>query len=125
MLYSLKLSMPLKTSKIMESKIIHTIQEWFPWAKELDNDTSEYALLRDLANYCREKIQKEELSNASEVIKVINLLYSSGSLHVKNAIENEFLEVLTTDEAPATLKEHLKILPKELKEAYLKTILEN
>lgn len=117
--------MLLKQFNVMESKIIHTIQEWFPWAKELHSDASEYSLLRDLANYCREKIQKEEYNNASEVIKVINLLYSSGSLHVKNAIENEFLEVLTSDEAPASLKAHLKMLPPTLKSAYLKTILEN
>lgn len=109
----------------MESKIIHTIHEWFPWVKEQENITSEYTLLRNLATYCQEKIQKEEYGNASEVIKVINLLYNDGSLHVKNAIENEFLEVLTADEAPASLKEHMKILPANLKSAYLKTILEN
>lgn len=109
----------------MENKIIHTIKEWLPWAIEANSPVSEYDVLRRLANYCSECIREQEYEKAIEVIKIINLLYSNGSLHERNAIENEFLEVLSMDEAPASLKEHIKVLPEKLKTAYIKTILEN
>jgi len=109
----------------MENKIIHTIKNWLPWAIEADASISEYGLLRKLADYCRQHIQKQEYEKVMQVVRIINLLYSSGSLHERNAIENEFLEVLSTDEAPASLKEHMKVLPEKLKSAYIKTIIEN
>lgn len=109
----------------METKITHTIKEWLPWAIEEKSNASEYDLLRKLANNCREHFHNQDDEKAMQVIKIINLIYASGSLHERNAIENEFLEVLATEEAPASLKEHIKILPEKLKEAYLKTILQN
>lgn len=109
----------------METKIIHTIRVWLPWAIEDNTNASEYEILRKLANHCTKCIHENDSENALQVIKIMNLIYTSGSLHDRNAIENEFLEVLTAEEAPASLKEHMKILPEKLKEAYLKTILEN
>lgn len=109
----------------MESKIIHTIKEWLPGAIKEDVSISEYDLLRKLADDCRQHIQKQEYGKVIQVIKIINLLYASGSLHERNAIENEFLEVLSTDETPGSLKEHIKFLPEKLKSAYIKTILKN
>lgn len=109
----------------METNIIHTVKEWLPWAIEDDSIISEYDLLRKLADECRERIREQDHEKAMQVIRIINLIYASGSLHERNAIENEFLEVLATEEAPASLKEHVKILPKPLKEAYLKIIFEN
>lgn len=108
----------------METKIAHTIKEWLPWSIE-GNEVSEYTLLHNLADYCRNNVHRHDYEKALEVIKIINLLYTGGSRHVRNAIENEFLEVLAMDEAPASLKEHMKVLPQMLKEAYIKTILEN
>ncbi len=109
----------------MESKIIHTVTKWLPWAANDECKTSEYLLLRQLADYCREKIHGNHIDEALQVIKVVNILYVEGSLHTKNAIENEFLEVLAKDEAPASLREHIRLLPEKLRTAYLKTILEN
>lgn len=109
----------------MESKILKTVKEWLPWSLENEDHISEYSLLKKLADYCRLKIKEEENEKANEVIKIINLLYSGGTLHDKNAIENEFLEVLALDEAPSSLKAHISLFPENLKEAYLKTILEN
>lgn len=109
----------------METKIVKTVREWLPWSVENDDQISEYTLLKKLADYCRQQIKEGEYEKANQVIKVVNLLYSSGKLHERNAIENEFLEVLTLDEAPASLKAHMGAFPEKLKEAYLKTILEN
>lgn len=109
----------------MESKILKTVREWLPWSLENEDYISEYSLLKKLADYCRLKIKEGENEKANEVIKIINLLYSGGTLHEKNAIENEFLEVLALDEAPSSLKAHISMFPEKLKEAYLKTILEN
>jgi len=109
----------------MESKIIHAVREWLPWAINDECKNSEYLLLRKLANYCRDKMQGSNQDDAFQVIKIVNFLYADGSLHIKNAIENEFLEVLATDETPASLKEHIHLLPEKLRTAYLKTILEN
>lgn len=109
----------------MESKIINTVKEWLPWAIKDGNTISEYSLLENLAEYCREQFKIKKPEKAIEVIKIISLIYSSGYLHEKNAIENEFLEVLSADDAPASLKQHLSLFPEELKAAYLKTILKN
>lgn len=109
----------------METKIIKTLKEWLPWILVNERDISEYSLLNKLAVYCRLKIKSGENEKANQAIKIINLLYSGGNLHEKNAIENEFLEVLALDESPSSLKDHLRVFPKNLKEAYLKTILEN
>lgn len=109
----------------METKIVKTVKEWLPWSLEAGQPPSEYSLLKKLANYCQQKIDEGAEEQAAEVIRVINLLYSSGSLHDRNAIENEFLEILAESEAPATLKQRVSALPEALKQAYLKTILEN
>jgi hypothetical protein len=109
----------------MDTKIIKTVKAWLPWSLEGNPSPSEYSLLRTLAHYCQESINEGLEEKAAEVIKVINLLYSGGSLHEKNAIENEFLEVLAKSESPASLKVHMKFFPEKMRQAYLKTILEN
>ncbi len=58
-------------------------------------------------------------------LALILLLYSKGSLYEKNAIENEFFSVLAFEEKSMTLKEHLDLMPENLKPVYIKTILEN
>jgi hypothetical protein len=117
--------MCLKNYEIMDSKIVSTIKQWLPWSIESEQTPTEYSLLKNLGNYCRQRIEEGSEDKAVRVIKVINILYSSGALHEKNAIENEFLEVLATAQAPASLKTQMKLLPEDLKKAYLKTILEN
>ncbi len=110
---------------IMETKIVKTLKEWLPWSTNDMEPLNEYAMLKKLAEYCKEQINEGAEKKATQVIGVINLLYISGSLHDRNAIENEFLEVLSQSESPAGLKSHLKLFPEKLKQAYLKTILEN
>jgi hypothetical protein len=46
-------------------------------------------------------------------------------LYEKNAIENEFFNVLASEENPVTLKRHLELMPEALRQVYIKTILEN
>ncbi|MBK8635217.1 MAG: hypothetical protein IPN72_17285 [Saprospiraceae bacterium] len=109
----------------MQTKIIKTVKEWLPWFSDNEAEISEYELLNNMANFCRQQMEAGEIDKVGQVIKIVNLIYSNGTLHEKNAIENEFLEVLALFEAPASLKSHLHIFPVKLKEAYLKTILEN
>lgn len=86
----------------------------------------DYEALREAANLFLTKIRGNaaERADALEVLKVVNLLYINGGLHDRNAIENEFLGHLAEEEAPGTLKQHMGLFPKELRDAYLKTILE-
>ncbi|MGK6352155.1 DUF7674 family protein [Parapedobacter sp. DT-150] len=111
----------------METKIIKTLKEWIPSVLIGKDGLSDYEALQKVADYCLEKIHGsiDERVSAVEAIKVVNLLYMNGSLHDRNAIENEFLCVLASDDTPASLKKHLELFPKEIKHAYLKTILEN
>lgn len=109
----------------MENKITKTLKEWLPEHLPKNAKSSEYELLRDLAEFCREQFAQGKREKADQIVKIISLLYSSGNLHDRNAIENEFLGVLALDEAPSSLKNHMKAFPEKLKTAYIKTILEN
>jgi len=110
----------------METKVLKTIKEWVPQAlaTSVDND---YQALNELADYFMQSMMKEGegQEGASESIQVVNLLYMNGKLHDKNAIENEFLARIAEEESPGSLKKHLQFFPKELRQAYLKTIIEN
>ncbi len=115
--------------------MISTLEEWLPESRswisdqELGDDTiTDYIVLRKLAEECLKKINsgnEYEYADAGEIAKVVNLIYQGGNQYIRNAIENEFLTKLSTEESPASLKKHLDILPKELRKEYLKTILEN
>ncbi len=109
----------------METKITVMIEEWLPWAIETLSYNSEYELLAKLANHYQHLFLQQEYEKSKDIINVINLLYSSGKLHVKNAIENEFLEVIASDETPAAMRKHLNMFSHELKTAFIKTIIEN
>jgi hypothetical protein len=111
----------------METRIQKTLCHWFPEAfKKTDKSllSNDYGILRQFAQYTSELI-KEKAENQKEPFKIIHLLYSNGTLYEKNAIENEFLYVLTDSESTLTLKEHLELLPEELRAVFIKTILEN
>ncbi|UIR57086.1 hypothetical protein LZQ00_04545 [Sphingobacterium sp. SRCM116780] len=119
----------------MKTKMIRTIQEWIPetanWfsdEEQLDTSLIHYRMLQELAQLYLLKMHIgniEGLTNAQEIAKVVNLLYQTGNQYTRNAIENEFLTNLLRDERPGSLKKHMDMLPKELREEYLKTILEN
>jgi len=111
----------------MENKIITTVKAWIPQCLESADEVSEYMVLKQVANYCLKNFEgsDEEQHMAKEAMNVIGLLYYNGSLHVKNAIENEFLERMAVCESPASLRKHIAYLPKDLRPIYLKTILEN
>ncbi|PKP33681.1 MAG: hypothetical protein CVU00_10290 [Bacteroidetes bacterium HGW-Bacteroidetes-17] len=116
----------LKTFK-METKIQKTLNQWFPEAFANAKKTvfnSDYETLQQFAEYTL-KLISENRENKKEPFKIINLIYANGSLHDKNAIENEFFTKLSKIETPATLNEHLNLMPKEIRTIYIKTIIEN
>jgi hypothetical protein len=112
----------------METKIKNTLTKWFPNAftsfSGID-DASDYEVLNYFAQFTIDILKKEQIDQCKEHLKIINLLYSNGTLHDRNAIENEFLAVLVCDEMPSHLKTHIDMMPKDLRAVYLKTILEN
>lgn len=119
----------------MKTKISETIRQWIPmsqtWINELpegDESILQYVLLKRTAQCCSEMLNSDneaDIALAQNIIKVINLLYTSGNHYIKNAIENEFFSELIAQETPAGLKKHLDYFSKESREGYLKTILEN
>ena len=119
----------------MKTKIYDAIQQWIPDSKTWidvptmnDETIIQYALLKNGARFCIEKMDSNddtEAESAREVIRVINMLYESGNHYTRNAIENEFFSELIAQENPASLKKHLNFLSKESKQGYLKTLLEN
>lgn len=119
----------------MKTKILNSIQQWVPesekWMPEIqkyDSNMADYIILKKTANLCIMKINSgiiEEIENVREIIKIINLLYQGGNQYTRNAIENEFLTVLSDEEALIILKNHINLFPSELKKGYIKTILEN
>ena len=111
----------------METRIQKTLSQWFPDAFANVKKTelkSDYDTLHHFAKYVK-KLISDNCENKSEPFKIINLLYSKGTLFEKNAIENEFFSVIAFEENPCTLKEHLDLMPEVLRPIYLKTILEN
>lgn len=112
---------------VMETRIHKTLCHWFPDAfedKEESATSSDYGILRQFAEYTK-KLMINNCESQKEPFKIINLLYSNGTLYEKNAIENEFFNVLASDENVKSLKEHLELMPEKLKEIYIKTILDN
>jgi len=112
---------------IMGTRIQKTLCHWFPeafdeTAKSLIS--SDYVILHQFAEFTQRLIN-EHTETQKEPFKIIHLLYSKGSLFEKNAIENEFLNVLASDENSLTLKQHLELMPEELRAIYVKTIIEN
>lgn len=111
----------------MESKIYLTLNQWFPKAfsdNKISGASSDYEILNHFAKYAKRLI-KDNGVDKSEPFKIINLLYSKGTLFERNAIENEFFYVLAIDETPITLIETVKLMPEFLRSVYIKTILEN
>lgn len=85
---------------------------------------TDYDFLKHFSEYVI-KIIEADASNKTEPFKIINLLYSKGSLFERNAIENEFFFSLAFNENSLTLKENLSFMPETLRAVYLKTIIEN
>lgn len=111
----------------METRIHKTLSQWFPDAFSDDKKSvleSDNMTLRRLAKY-EMKLINDNCKNKSEPFKIINLIYSEGSLYEKNTIENEFLKVIATEERSMTLNEHLNLMPEGLRSIYLKVILQN
>lgn len=111
----------------MESRISITLTQWFPNAFTEVPKTSlktDYDFLSHFAEYV-EKLIKEDSETKREPFKIINLLYSKGTLYERNAIENSFFYKLAFDENAHTLKDNLDLMPEPLRVIYIKTILEN
>lgn len=111
----------------METRIYKTLNQWFPDAfkgQNVNEFLSDYEVLRAFSNFTLNLVNQND-ERMQEPFKIINILYLNGNLHDRNAIENEFFNCLSKIESPGTLKEHLKLMPENLKPIYLKTILEN
>ncbi len=111
----------------METRIQKTLSQWFPDAfadVKRSVIATDYGILQQFALYTKKLIENDS-ENKKEPFKIIFLLYSKGSLFEKNAIENEFLNVLATEEKSGTIKDHLDLMPEALRPVYIKTILEN
>lgn len=80
-----------------------------------------YKELNLLGDYCMEHLSEQK---SKEIIEKIEDLYKQKDLFVCNAIENEFLTVLTRNTQPSELTEQLKILPESLWEVYIKVLFE-
>ncbi|MCA5005560.1 DUF7674 family protein [Sphingobacterium bovistauri] len=112
----------------METKISHTIRQWFPDFSDGNEEISDYKLLHALAVNFRSKLLTDsdaDLQYAAEILKIVNLLYQTGNQYIRNAIENEFLSEIITEESPQSFKKHLNLFPADLRKGYIKTILEN
>lgn len=113
----------------MKTRIQKTLYQWFPEAFSStgipESDSySEYDSLRHFAMFTMQII-REEGPRKHEPFKIINLLYTKGTLYERNAIENEYFTVLTAGDNPKSLKEILELLPETLKSVFIKTIVEN
>ncbi len=112
----------------METKMQRTLRQWFPEAfrsEKGEEKLSDYDVLQHFAEYCIMLITEGNTEKEREPFKIIKLLYTNGTLSERNAIENEFFTVLAKEEAPGSLKRHLDLMPADLRQVYLKTILEN
>jgi hypothetical protein len=111
----------------METRIQKTLTQWFPDAFNDINTSkchSDYEVLNAFSKFTLKLIQQND-ERKREPFKIINILYLNGSLHDRNAIENEFFCYFSKVESPGTLKNHLELMPENLKPIYLKTLLEN
>lgn len=113
----------------MESKIQHVLQQSFSEFLALDEiQTPNYATYQILDTILAKSVKLIEENNFEklrEVFEVLDRLYQYGSRYDKNAIENEYLMGLSNLENPISFKSHLKQMPKTLKEAFMKSIIEN
>lgn len=113
----------------METKIQKVLKQSFPDFLALSEvQASNYATYQILEAILAKSVKLIEENNnkkLKEVFEVLDNLYQYGSRYDKNAIENEFLMGLSNIENPLSFKEHLKQMPKTLREAYLKSIIEN
>jgi len=113
---------------MMESKIQFVLTDCFPEVLKEETELSEhtkYIRLRQCALYALKLMQQKKSDTVREIFETADNLYQFGSLHDRNAIENEFLHVLAQEEKTMLLQDHLKLMPKTLKSVYIKTILEN
>ncbi len=116
-----------KTMIKMETRIQRTLCHWFPEAfieTEKPLPDSDYGILRHFAEYTIALIRQKS-ENQKEPFKIINLLYLKGTLYERNAIENEYFKSIASDETALSLKEHLELMPENLRLVYIKTIVEN
>ena len=100
-----------------ETKITRTLREWIPAALTGTYPADDYKALREAADLFLRKVggNATDRAEALKALKVVNVLYTGGRLHDRNAIENEFLSVLASRESPGSLKEYMALFPKELR----------
>ncbi|WP_298647999.1 hypothetical protein [uncultured Proteiniphilum sp.] len=112
----------------MKPRLDQYFKRWIPEAysyditnKEIDKEVEDYKILHYLGWFCAKHFGELK---ASEILKMITSLYESEDLFIQNAIENEFLTVLTFNLGVDNLIEIIKTLPQDLQTVYIKVLLE-
>ena len=110
----------------MKTKIQNVLKQSFPeFVAPIESDEfSTYIMLHQLADHSLQFLEHNEDELLKDVFATIDSLYQLGSLYDKNAIENEYLMILSGYENSISFGKHLKLMPKTLRAIFLKTIIE-
>jgi hypothetical protein len=110
----------------MKTKIQNVLKQSFPEFVPLieSDEFSTYKMLHQLADQSLQFLEHNEDEPLKDVFATIDNLYQFGTLYDKNAIENEYLMILSRYENSISFGKHLKLMPKTLRAIFLKTIIE-
>jgi hypothetical protein len=106
------------------SKIQTMLRSWFPdvYPVQALGPYGDYAVLNHFAQYCAEHWDADI---CAEIFKIINILYTKGSLHDKNAIENEFLCMLSEYATFLNVKTLCRKFPETIRPVFIRSLIEN
>jgi len=110
----------------MKTKIQNVLKQSFPgFVAPIESDEfSTYKMLHQLVDQSLKFLDNNEDELLKEVFGTIDNLYQFGTLYEKNAIENEYLMILSGYENSVSFGKHIKLMPKTLRAIFLKTIIE-
>jgi len=111
----------------MKSEISEQLKTHFPdlcpaEAEKANDEFIDYKVLHHLAAWCATNFTDGKVQN---LLEIIGAMYKRDNLYVNNAIENEFLSVLSRSAVSHELTAQLVTMPESLRSAYIKTLLEN
>ncbi|MDP2455098.1 MULTISPECIES: hypothetical protein [unclassified Kaistella] len=81
----------------------------------------DYKLLIFFANFCSEH---PTCKQSSDILILINSIYKTQNIFVKNAIENEFLAVMVEKFGTTDMEKQLELIPSELQIVYKRILSE-
>lgn len=110
----------------MKTKILNVLKQTLPeFDTSIESDEfSTYKTLHQLVEQSLRFLENNEDEQLKEVFGTVDNLYQFGTLYDKNAIENEYLMILSGHENSLSFGKHLKLMPKTLRAIFLKTIIE-